>query len=92
VWQCTDGQSIVMHNLLPERAITLMLADGTHRLDQTISASGVRYAEAGDRIVFWTKGESATLSLAGSDPVTCTERRDQSLREDARLRGAHEAP
>ncbi len=92
VWQCTDGQAIVMRNLLPERAVTIALADGAHRLDQTVSASGVRYADADERIVFWTKGDSATLERAGSAVVACTERRAESLREDARLRGALTAP
>jgi len=86
-WQCTDGQRLLMRNLLRERAITLVLQDGEHRLEQTISASGVRYADAGENIVFWTKGDTATLERPGSAAVRCEELRAESLREDARLRG-----
>jgi membrane-bound inhibitor of C-type lysozyme len=86
-WQCTDGQEFLMRNLLRERAITLGLQDGEHRLEQTISASGVRYADAGENMVFWTKGDTATLERVGSAAVRCQERRAESLREDARLRG-----
>jgi membrane-bound inhibitor of C-type lysozyme/uncharacterized membrane protein len=87
VWQCAEGQEFVMRNLLRERAITIALQDGEHRLDQTVSASGVRYADASENIVFWTKGETATLQLKGAAAVSCQERRAASLREDARLRG-----
>lgn len=87
VWQCEDGRKIVMRNLLRERAIIIGLPDGERRLEQTISASGVRYADSGERIVFWTKGETANLERAGATPVHCQERRAESLREDARLRG-----
>ncbi|HEX9208740.1 MAG TPA: MliC family protein, partial [Steroidobacteraceae bacterium] len=87
VWQCADGQRIVMRNLLPERAITIALQDGEHRLQQTMSASGVRYADDGERVVFWTKGETATLERTAATPVHCQERRAESLVEDARVRG-----
>lgn len=87
VWQCEDGRKIVMRTLLREHAITIGLPEGERRLEQTISASGVRYADSGERIVFWTKGETASLERAGATPVHCQERRAESLREDARLRG-----
>jgi putative lipoprotein len=86
-WQCTDGQEILMRNLLRERAITIGLPDGEHRLEQTVSASGARYANADATIVFWTRGDTATLERRGSAVVPCRERRADSLREDARLRG-----
>jgi len=85
VWQCADGQTLVMRNLLREKAIAIDFHDGTRRLDQTVSASGARYADA--VAVFWTKGSTATLERQGAPAVRCEERRADSLREDARVRG-----
>jgi membrane-bound inhibitor of C-type lysozyme len=85
VWQCADGQTLVMRNLLRERAIAIDFHDGTRRLDQTVSGSGARYADA--LMVFWTKGSTATLERQGAPVVQCEERRADSLREDARARG-----
>lgn len=85
VWECADGQRLVMRNLFRERAIAIDFHDGTRRLDQTVSASGARYADA--VAVFWTKGSAATLERQGAPAVTCEERRAESLREDARARG-----
>jgi membrane-bound inhibitor of C-type lysozyme len=85
VWQCADGQTLVMRNLFREKAIAIDFHDGTRRLDQTVSASGARYTDG--VIVFWTKGSAATLERQGATPVQCEERRAESLREDARARG-----
>src|SRR5512137_747461 len=85
VWQCADGQTLVMRNLFREKAIAIDFHDGTRRLDQTVSASGVRYADS--VVVFWTKGSTATLERQGGPVVQCEERRADSLREDARARG-----
>lgn len=85
VWECADGQRLVMRNLFRERAIAIDFHDGTRRLDQTVSASGARYADS--VAVFWTKGSAATLERQGAPAVTCEERRAESLREDARARG-----
>jgi membrane-bound inhibitor of C-type lysozyme len=85
VWQCADGQTLVMRNLLREKAIAIDFHDGTRRLDQTVSASGARYADG--VMVFWTKGSVATLERPGAPAVQCEERRAESLREDARARG-----
>ena len=85
VWQCADGQTLVMRNLFREKAIAIDFHDGTRRLDQTVSASGVRYADS--VMVFWTKGSAATLERQGGPVVQCEERRADSLREDARARG-----
>lgn len=85
VWYCADGQKLVMRNLFRERAVAIDFHDGTRRLDQTISASGVRYADA--VAVFWTKGSAATLERQGAPSVKCEERRAESLVEDARARG-----
>jgi heat shock protein HslJ len=86
VWSCADAQRIVMRNLFHDNAIEIDLLDGMHRLEQTISASGARYADAD--MVFWTKGSTATLERKGSLPVQCVELHTESLREDARLRDA----
>lgn len=85
VWHCADGRTLVMRNLVRERAIAIDFHDGTRRLDQTVSASGARYADS--VVVFWTKGSMATLERQGAPPVQCEERRADSLREDARARG-----
>ena len=85
MWQCADGQTLVMRNLFRERAIAIDFHDGTRRLDQTVSASGARYADS--VMVFWTKGSTATLERQGAPVVHCEERRADSLREDARARG-----
>ena len=66
-----------------EKAVALDLHAGTRRLEQTASASGVRYEDAA--IIFWTKGSTASFERKGSSPVQCTELRDESVREDARL-------
>jgi putative lipoprotein len=73
-----------MRNLFREKAVAIDFHDGTRRLDQTISASGVRYADA--VAVFWTKGSAATLERQGAPAVKCDERRAESLVEDARVR------
>ena len=85
VWNCADGQTLVMRNLLREKAIAIDFHDGTRRLDQTVSASGARYADS--VMSFWTKGSTATLERQGAPAVQCEERRADSLREDARARG-----
>jgi membrane-bound inhibitor of C-type lysozyme len=84
-WECEDGQKPVMRNLFREKAIAIDFHEGTKRLEQTPSASGARYSDGS--IVFWTKGSTATLERPGAAPVQCTERRADSLREDARARG-----
>jgi membrane-bound inhibitor of C-type lysozyme len=85
VWTCADGQTLVMRNLFREKAVAIDFHDGTRRLDQTVSASGAKYADA--VVTFWTKGSTATLERQGTAPVQCEERRADSLREDARVRG-----
>jgi putative lipoprotein len=85
VWECADGQTLVMRNLFREKAVAIDFHDGTRRLDQAISASGAKYADA--VATFWIKGSTATLERQGTAPVQCEERRAASLREDARVRG-----
>jgi len=85
VWDCDDGTSLVMQNLLAERAISLELPEGTRRLPQAISASGAKYDDGS--LVFWTKGDTAMLERAGGPTVNCRESRAKSLVADARARG-----
>jgi membrane-bound inhibitor of C-type lysozyme len=83
VWACADGEKVVMRHLGREPAIALDLHDGTRRLEQLSSASGVLYKDAFVR--FSTDGGAATLERKGTPAVRCTEMRDESLRESGRL-------
>lgn len=87
VWNCDDGQTLNARNLWRENALAMDFHEGTQRLDQTAAASGVRYANADESTVFWTKGGSATLERKGAAAVQCSERRADSLWADARARG-----
>ena len=44
----------------PGGSVHLVLSDGrTMTLPQTISADGIRYANAGESFIFWSKGDGA---------------------------------
>ncbi len=85
VWDCDDGTSITMENLLAENAISLGLPDGPRRLPQVVAASGVKYDDG--TLSFWTKGDTAMLERANGPVVNCAESRAKSLVADARARG-----
>ena len=85
VWECDNGLTLHMQNLLQENAIALDMYGGARKLLQVVSASGAKYSD-GD-FTFWTKGDTATFQRAGSPPVECRELRAQSLLADARERG-----
>ena len=85
VWNCDDGQTIRMRNLLRENAITIEMHEGGRKLPQAVSASGVRYSDGS--LTFWTKGDTALLERQGSAPVNCRQNRFESLLADARVRG-----
>lgn len=85
VWNCDDGQTIRMRNLLRENAITIEMHEGGRKLPQAISASGVRYTDGS--LTFWTKGDTALFERQGSAPVNCRQNRFESLLADARVRG-----
>jgi putative lipoprotein len=85
VWDCDDGTSLTMDNLLAERAIALQLPDGPRRLPQVVAASGVKYDDGA--VSFWTKGNTAMLQRKDGPVVNCTESRPKSLLADARTRG-----
>ncbi|HMN86425.1 MAG TPA: MliC family protein [Bauldia sp.] len=55
---CADGRTIeaVYH----KESVDLVLSDGRKlSLPQTMSGSGIRYANADESIVFWSKGPTA---------------------------------
>ena len=52
-------------------AVDVTMNDETHRLQQTRSASGARYANADETLVFWDRGITALLVSRGTE-VTCT--------------------
>jgi membrane-bound inhibitor of C-type lysozyme len=83
VWSCAGGEKIVMRNLAREHAIAIDLRDGTRRLEQVSSGSGVRYEDA--FVSFRIRGSSATLERKGTPAVQCRDVREASLRESARL-------
>jgi uncharacterized membrane protein len=85
VWNCDDGQTIRMRNLLRENAITIEMHEGGRKLPQAVSASGVRYTDGS--LTFWTKGDTALFERQGSAPVNCRQDRFESLLADARVRG-----
>lgn len=85
VWDCDDGASLTMKNLLRENAIVLDLHEGPRRLPQVMSASGAKYDDGS--VSFWTKGDNAMFERKGSAMVNCRENRARSLAADARARG-----
>ena len=85
VWDCDDGTSLTMENLLAERAVSLQLPEGPRRLPQVMAASGVKYDDGS--LSFWTKGNTAMLQRKDGPIVNCRESRAKSLIADARARG-----
>jgi membrane-bound inhibitor of C-type lysozyme len=85
VWDCDDGTSLAMKNLLREKAIVLDLHEGPRHLPQVVSASGAKYDDGS--VSFWTKGDTAMFERKGSAVVNCRDNRARSLVADARARG-----
>lgn len=51
---------------VPNGQVELELSDGRQlTLPQTISASGIRYANADESLVFWSKGNTAFITESG---------------------------
>jgi len=51
---------------VPSGSVKIILSDGRNfNLSQTISASGVRYANENETFIFWTKGDSAFIEEGG---------------------------
>jgi membrane-bound inhibitor of C-type lysozyme len=85
VWDCDDGTSLTMKNLLRENAIVLDLHEGPRHLPQVVSASGAKYDDGS--VSFWTRGDTAMFERKGSAAVNCRDNRARSLVADARTRG-----
>ena len=64
-WQCGPWAAR-SHHRAASGDLLLALPGGEYVLDQTVSASGARYAGA-DGIVFWSKGDEAVLTPPGTD-------------------------
>lgn len=68
-YACADDKSIEA-TYYPDK-VELMLSDGREMtLPQTISGSGIRYADADESFVFWSKGNTAFATE--DDPNTPT--------------------
>ncbi len=65
------GEEIVTVDLVDGRALTLA---------QTVSASGVRYANEGESVVFWSKGDTAFLEEGGETTYGDCMSADAALR------------
>jgi membrane-bound inhibitor of C-type lysozyme len=68
-----DGPSSVAANgmPIPGGRVALVLSDGRHLdLPQTMSGSGIRYAEKAETIVFWSKGDTAFVEEGPSQKTT----------------------
>lgn len=56
---------------IPGGRVILTLADGKKlTLPQTLSASGIRYANEGETLVFWSKGDTAFVEEGPNRTVT----------------------
>ena len=56
---------------IPGGRVILTLADGKKlTLPQTLSGSGIRYANEGETFVFWSKGDTAFVEEGANQTVT----------------------
>lgn len=57
-----------------EQQVVVRLMDGAeYTLEQTISGSGARYANLDDQVVFWNKGNTATVAENGVETYSNCE-------------------
>lgn len=76
-----DGKSSVgpEGRPIPGGRVVVQLSDGRKfSLPQTLSASGVRYADSSETFVFWTKGDTAFVEEGSNQTVTyrdCVQKR-----------------
>ena len=63
-FQCKTNGKVVIH-FFGQQTAQISINGQTHKLDRAISGSGARYT--GENIVFWNKGNEATLSLGDQD-------------------------
>lgn len=64
VFHCSDKKVIYARIVLTEPgSASLRLSDGRLKtLQQIIAASGIKYADAGERFIFWSKGDTAFIT------------------------------
>ena len=90
-YSCAEGKSLVAEYFdgptrtapdgrpIPGGRVILTLADGKKlTLPQTLSGSGIRYANDGETFVFWSKGDTAFVEEGRNQTVTykdCTGRK-----------------
>lgn len=61
IFSCNEGKYIIAD--FYNRSVFLYLSDGREiNLPQTISASGIRYANENESLVFWSKGDTAFIT------------------------------
>lgn len=72
-YSCADGRSLIA--LYLSESVSLTLSDGRSlTLPHAVAASGVRYANTDESVVFWTKGSTAFLMEDGKETfASCTE-------------------
>ena len=85
-WQCGD-QRIGARVDNTARNVSLEVDGKTLSLAQSPAASGARYADAAGN-AFWSKGDEATLTLAGRAAVDCHQANEDSPWDAARARGS----
>lgn len=69
-YACKDNKTIKA--VYYSEKVDLTLSDGrTMTLPQTMSGSGIRYANADEAVVFWSKGNTAFIT-EGGDPDNAT--------------------
>jgi len=72
VFNCKDGKSIDA-TFYADR-VDLTLSDGRSlNLPQTMSGSGIRYANADETFVFWSKGDTAFITEGSDDKETFSD-------------------
>jgi membrane-bound inhibitor of C-type lysozyme len=82
-YSCANGKSLVAAYFdgptrtapdgrpIPGGRVELTLADGKKlALPQTLSGSGIRYANEGESFVFWSKGDTAFVEEGPNRAVT----------------------
>lgn len=65
-YRCGDGSewSVTVWRG-PGSRVTVSSTDTSYLLPQRVAASGVRYADSTERVVWWNKGDSATMERGG---------------------------
>jgi membrane-bound inhibitor of C-type lysozyme len=72
LFDCKDGKSIDAAFFADK--VDLELSDGrSMSLPQTMSASGIRYANADETFVFWSKGDTAFVTEGADEKETFSD-------------------